>query len=847
MPTSVIPLPLRSVISTLERHAVFLCALLALGLAALSLAWPLPEDPASSTSVSLRITDRSGDLLREVRPGGRHRPVSLASMDPVVVEAAIAVEDRRFWNHPGVDPVAVARAVWSNWNEGRVVSGASTITMQVARLLRATDPAEPRGWGDKIAEAHLALRLEVRWSKDRILETWLNRVSFGNRATGIEAAAQVYFGKTAHDLNPAEAAFLVGLPQSPGWYNPFRHLERARQRQAQVLDAMVRLGHLQPPDRDHLAALPLDLREPTTVFRAPHFTEWVLATGPMRDPSDARIPVDSPPAEVRTTLDRQLQEQVEGLVRAQVTALESDGATNAAAVVLDNRSGAVRAYVGSADFWDARTGGQNDGVRMLRQPGSTLKPFTYARALTDRSHTAASVLPDIELQMPTAGGAFSPTNYDDRFHGPTPLRTALASSYNVPAVRMAQEIGPARLLETLHAAGFESLDRPPAHYGVGLTLGNGEVRLLELARAYAGLARGGTLPSIRSVRWTRTVAGDTLAGRPAAAQPMGLSSPAVHIVRDILSDPAARAPAFGEDSPLDLPFPAAVKTGTSKDYRDNWTVGFTPRHTVAVWVGNFDGSPMRRVSGVTGAGPLFQSILTVLGSGGTFARPAGITERAVCPASGKKPATACPTSRPELFLAGTAPADTCTVHRYIPIDRRTGRRADSSTPDRSVQQRRFAMYPEIYHTWMRRNDVPLPPAASSGSVPSALARSASQAATTDPTSGHHRDALTARLHIQYPTDGSRFVVDPVLRRTHQRIHLRGVAPPSWDGVHWKVNGDRLDAAYTNASWPLREGSHTVVLHAQSPDGPVQSRPVTVHVHRLEPGPSWASKTSARPK
>jgi penicillin-binding protein 1C len=320
---------------------------------------------------------------------------------------------------------------------------------------------------------------------------------------------------------------------------------------------------------------------------------------------------------------------------------------------------------------------------------------------------------------------------------------------------------------------------------------------------------------------------------------MGLPEAAVHIVRDVLSDPAARAPAFGDDSPLTLPFPAAAKTGTSKDYRDNWTVGFTPRHTVAVWVGNFDGSPMRRVSGVSGAGPLFQAILMDLGPGGAFPRPSGIADRPVCPASGKRPATACPTARSELFLAGTAPADTCTVHRRIAIDPRTGRRATPATPPDEVRLRRYAVYPERYHAWMRRNDIPVPPpAASARRTASASFQATSAAATTDTT--NRRDTVTSRLQIQYPTDGSQFIVDPVLRRAHQRIHLRGVAPSSWTDVHWTVNERRLDRPYTDALWPLREGRHTLVLRARAADGHlVRSRPVTVRVHRLDRAPAWA--------
>jgi penicillin-binding protein 1C len=829
MPTSIIPLPLRPAALVLERYGRRLvwggvAACIALVLA--SLAWPLPEGASEEgEQASLRVLDRRGDLLREVRPEGRSRPVRLEAVDPAVVDALLAIEDRRFWWHPGVDPIAIARAAGANLASGEVVSGASTITMQVARLLRTPGGATgPRGWGQKIAEAHLAVRLELRWSKTRILETWLNRVAFGNRARGIEAAARLYFGKSAADLHRAEAAFLVGLPQSPSRYNPFRHLDRARERQRRVLEAMQRAGHVSPAERRHLQSLPLDLRDRTAAFRAPHFTEWVVET----------VGTEGA-AEVRTTLDARLQERVEGLVRGRVKLLKSESVSNAAALVLDNRTGAVRAYVGSADFWNERIGGQNDGVQMLRQPGSTLKPFTYGRALESGTYTVASVLPDVELQVPEAGGAFSPSNYDDRYHGPTPLRTALASSYNVPAVRLAREMGAARLLQTLHAAGFASLDRPPAHYGVGLTLGNGEVRLMELARAYAGLARGGTLPAVRGVAWVRTTAGDTLRPPLAEPEPLGLSPAVVHLLRDVLADPEARAPAFGRDGPLELPFPAAAKTGTSKDYRDNWTVGFTPRHTVAVWVGNFDGSPMRRVSGVTGAGPLYRAIMTEVGPSGDFARPEGLATARVCPASGARPGAFCPAPRRESFLAGTVPTDTCTVHRRVRVDTRTGRLAASSAPERFVERRHVSVYPDVYHPWMREHGWPMPPAPAER-----------DSSTTDAGSppGIAASGVTDRLQVHYPVDGTQFIADPVLRPEHQRVHLRGAAPPAWRDVHWTVDGTRLDADYTDAVWRLRPGTHVVELRAATPGGrSVRSRPVTLRVHAVPRRPAWTSRNA----
>jgi penicillin-binding protein 1C len=767
-------------------------------LLALSLAWPLPEAARPGAGVThVRVTDRGGGLLREVHPDGRARPVTLDVIHPAVLHALLATEDRRFWRHPGVDPLALARAASQNVREGRVVSGGSTLTMQAARALRG---ASGRGLADKVVEAHLALRLEARLSKGEILALWLNRAPFGNRAYGIEAAAETYFGKAARDLTPAEAAFLVGLPQSPARLDPFRYPERARDRQRRVLAAMHRAGAISGEEQAAWEALPLALVEPRGTFRAPHLTERVLAEAP------------AGAVELRTTLDPRLQAEAEALVRAHVRALRPNRVTAGAVLVLDNATGEVLAYVGSPDFWDETAAGQVDGVQALRQPGSALKPLTYGLALQTGRITPASVLPDLDLQVLEAGGAFSPENYDRVFHGPVSARVALASSLNVPAVRLAQMLGPDALLAAYRQAGLASLRQQASHYGVGLTLGNGEVRMWELARTYAGLARGGTLPPLRTVRWVRTASGDTLRAAARPPEPMGLSPAVAYLLTDILSDPEARALGFGRGGPLELPFPAAVKTGTSKDYRDNWAVGVTPRHTVAVWVGNFDGSPMRWVSGTRGSGPLLNALLRALGPGGAFPRPEGLAEASVCAASGARPGAHCPALRRETFLVGHAPSDTCTVHRRVPIDTRTGLLAEASAPAAAVEHRAYAVYPPEYHAWMRTRGLPLPPSASA------------------------RDALAEgvqtsdRLRVEYPGSGTTFQLDPVLRAGYQRARLRGAADEGLLDVAWYVNGERLGRPRPGGL-ASRARPHTLELRALSPEGlRLRSRPALVTVN-----------------
>jgi penicillin-binding protein 1C len=326
-------------------------------LALLSLLWPVPDSRVSTPDVmSLRVVDREGTLLRELRPEGSGLPIALADLPSHAVDALLSIEDRRYFTHPGVDPIALVRAAADNLRAGRIVSGGSTLTMQVARTLRGS-PA--RSFVDKLAEAHLALRLEVHLSKEEILSLWLNRVYFGNQAYGIESAARTYLGKGAADLTVAEAAFLVGLPQSPVRLDPFRAPDEARRRQLRVLDALVATGRLDPEERDRHAALPLILAPPERTFLAPQFVETIVRTLP----EEIR--------EVRTTMDLRLQRDIEALARTHLARLDAEDVGNAAVVVLDNASGDVLAYMGSVDYWDTAAHGQNDGVQALRQPGST--------------------------------------------------------------------------------------------------------------------------------------------------------------------------------------------------------------------------------------------------------------------------------------------------------------------------------------------------------------------------------------------------------------------------------------------------------------------------------------------
>jgi len=782
-----------------HKRLIYGAAALGILLALLVVIPPSPSRLDSSRLHSRRIYDDRGRLLREVLSDeeGRGMWIPLAEMGPDVAAAVVAIEDKRFYRHPGIDLLALARSTWLNLRAGEVVAGGSTLTQQLARQLYRL----PRRWYAKPAEALLALRLELWLSKEEILEHYLNRAPFGNQLFGVAAASRIYFQQSAGELSLAEAAFLAGLPQSPSGYNPYTGMARARERQLRVLAAMRRQGVI-PEERYRAAcAQPIEAAPRKSVFAAPHFCQMVLEKA------------DTDRFEIHTTLNSAMQSRIEKLVEGHLAQLTAHHVTNAAVLVLDNSSGAVKAWVGSRDFFDALYQGQVDGVRSLRQPGSAIKPFTYALAL-ENGFTAASLLADMESYAGGEGGGALVHNYDEKYHGPVRIRTALACSYNVATVRLLEALGVDLLLERLRQAGFSSLQKTASFYGPGLTLGNGEVSLSELTNAYRTLANGGLVRPFHFLRDEAAAVG-MADGESASGEWQGeriFSRSAAFIITDILSDPHARAPAFGLGGPLHLPFPCAAKTGTTKDFRDNWTVGYTTVYTVGVWVGNFDGQPMEKISGITGAAPLFRDVMLELHAGfdpAPFPLPPGVVQRAICPVSGQRPSTACPGSADEWFIAGTEPRSECSVHRLVALDRRSGQPASPATPRAEIRETLYEVWPPEYRAWMAANDLPMPPAALS--VPG--------------------EAEAPRLVITFPKEGDILRIDPVLRREFQTILLEAVVPEGISEVEWMIGDStlaRLHAPY-RLRWPLTPGSQRLGVRGRGRNGTVSSDPVTFRV------------------
>lgn len=714
---------------------------------------PLPRGITEPPASGLEFLDRHGRTLRELRDGQEQfsRTAAEGEIPTVLMQATLAAEDQRFWSHNGVDWRATLRAAWQLVRNGRIVSGGSSITQQLVKLAAP----RPRTFRTKLIEAAQALRLEREWDKPRILAAYLNRLDYGNLRAGSDAAARHYFDKAPADLSAAEAAFLAGLPQAPSRLNPRARFAGAKRRQEWILGRMHALGWLTSEDYTRALAEPLQLAPPRREFAAPHFVDLLL---------EREAPDTSRPQRVTTTLDLELNRFVEQTLRSQLARLREQQVGNGAAVVLDNRTGAVLALVGSEDYF-APAAGQVNGAWAPRSAGSTLKPFTYALAF-ERGATPASIVADVPCEFSTATGVFAPVNYDRHCHGPVRHRLALANSLNIPAVRVLDELGGAAVLHArLRACGLTTLTQPAEHYGLGLTLGNAEVRLLELANAYACLARLGEWRPWRLLEGAGDYKSPTRV----------ISREAAWLVADVLADNRARALAFGLETPLRFDFPVACKTGTSTDYRDNWAVGYTPEFTVAVWAGNFDGSPMRGVSGVTGAGPvlhtIFQNLRTRFGTT-WFEPPTGWVQREVHPLTGKLVTEDARRSLTKDFAA---------VREWFPPDRLP---PVSSAADFDASGR--VLLPSEYRAWFQSGD----------------------------NGFGDRVALATRpqftsLRVLSPVPGTVFYLDPDLPDSARRIALHASGGRE---CRWESESLTLDRATGLPQALLTEGRHRLTVH-----------------------------------
>ncbi len=639
-----------------------------------------------------RFFDRNGSLLFELRTVEQRRWLAYSELPPAIVNATITVEDDSFWTNPGFDPTAIVAALLNNYrNQDARPVGASTITQQLVRHIAFSyEDRVGVSYERKLRELFLSFILTQQRSKQEIIQMYLNEIYYGNLAYGIEAAAQTYFGKHAADISLAEAAFLAGLPQSPIDWDPYTNFEGAKERQELILTLMQNDGVIDDAEAEIAKSVTIRLAPrinitedtPDFVLQAPHFVLYVQDELEQRYGADALVRGGW---QITTSLDLRIQTMAEEAARQQVAtrAVEHD-VSNAAVVILKPASGEILSMVGSLDYFDAEIAGQVNVALSPRQPGSSIKPITFAAAL-ERGWTTADVLWDVPIQLDLGGGELmTPVNYDGRYHGPVLFRDALANSYNIPPVQLLRDISVPYFVSTARKMGIESLKEPSGFYGLALTLGGGEVPLLEMSRAFATLANQGQKPHLTSVLQITDSRGNVVFDNQSNRLPAvnAIDPRIAFIITDILDDDAARVPAMGRGSALELPFAAAVKTGTTNDFRDNWTIGYTPGLVVGVWMGNSDGHPMQDSSGLRGTAPVWNQIMqgvyadegmlnSLLVDGryplSDFIQPEGLEIQDVCLPLGTG-SSSCTSTRPDYFMAGTA------VHAIARIGYRTNSR-----------------------------------------------------------------------------------------------------------------------------------------------------------------------------
>lgn len=763
---------------------------------------------------STRIYDRHGELLYEILPPeqGRNRVIPLDDMPDVCIHAVVAVEDANYWSHVGVDIVGITRALWINISGGEIIAGGSTITQQTARLLLLdSEERANRTVRRKLREMVLAIQLQNQYSKEHVLELYLNQVYFGNLAYGIEAAARTYFNKSAIELSTAECALLAGIIQNPIFHDPLTNIDSATSRQAIAFDLMVDRGYLSEFEANSARNDSLQFGSTRFPIRAPHFvmTVWQQLE---QDYADVLY---TEGLDVITTLDLGWQESAEDVVNYQLELLNSEGngqvsanANNAAVIALNPYSGQVLTMLGSPDYFDEEIDGAVNATLALRQPGSTLKPFTYALAMNPESaapYSPSTVLLDVHTPFITSRfESYTPGNFAMVEHGPVSIREALGSSYNIPAVVALEHVGVENFVEFVADAGLESLASAP-NLDLAVTLGGGEVRLLDLAQAYSIFPNGGYHIEPSFLLNVTTRDGDVLyQWQDPRLENRILDERVTWLITDMLSDNEARIPSFGSNSLLQIGRPAAAKTGTTTDFRDNWVMGYTPNLVLGVWVGNADNTPMVEVTGVSGAGPIYNQLMRLILNGQPeleFTQPDGLVQVEVCALSGLLPRDNCPLRQLDWFIEGTEPTAYDDVYRTFRIDSRTGLLADETTPEQYVMLDTFVVLPQEARDWAVINGLPLPPI---GAI-------------------QDENAATETVRLLSPDPFTSYEVSLITPIETQRLRFTVATPNGTESVRYYLNGElhaTSDEAPFDAWWQLEIGTWELTAEATLANGTV---------------------------
>ncbi|MFC1851074.1 penicillin-binding protein 1C [candidate division CSSED10-310 bacterium] len=745
--------------------------------------------------------------------GERHLWVSLDQVPPAVRNAFISAEDSRFYRHPGFDCQAILRAAKDNILNRKIVSGASTITQQLVRLRYRSQ----RSFRGKVIEILKSHKLEKILSKKEILEQYLNRVPMGNNIVGVALAAKTYFGKPIFSLNTAEAALLAALPKAPGYLNPYGPRQDILfQRKDWILQRMLQLGYVEQAEFVQARKMTLLFDSKSQPMEIPHLITLLNS----RYSNLCGL--------IQTTIDRDLQHQIQAIVQSHRQRLKHRGARQAACLVVDNKTMAVLSSVGSFEYGPLAQG-YNNGTIALRSPGSTLKPFLYALAL-EQGYTPATILEDTDRRYPTPQGEFFPVNYDRQTYGPITIRKALGNSLNLSAIKLLNAVGYDHFYECLQNTGLINFPtRGPDYYGLGLVVGNPEVTLEQLVAAYAMLANGGEFKALRYIKQPAITS--------AKPRPVFAAASAA-ILSDILSDPGARMLTFGNTHCFNFPFRVSLKTGTSTKYRDCWTIGYTPEYTIGVWVGNFEGHPTYHLSGASAAGPIFADIIQLLyrhSSPSEQKLPPEIIRAEVCAFSGMKPTPYCRYTYNELFMTGRVVRQDCIFHsgdsdfHHLPYNyahwlyQKENKGVQGNYQLTSLVDHHKISFDD---PWKAMSDQPRMIQSRSQSSSSVVSKSPDRSHQSHVSLGIRPDdrlstpygALydTDPIKIIYPLAGDRFVFDR--KMTDNSILFQALAQAPIPQITWFVDG--IEYAQTGPPyqiyWSMTRGEHRLI--AVGPNG-----------------------------
>ncbi|MEI6532590.1 MAG: transglycosylase domain-containing protein [Candidatus Roizmanbacteria bacterium] len=758
-------------------------------------------DPSIHQTGTIKIYDKNNILLYEQAGNvGRKQYIEYKHIPKHVIQAIIATEDERYYHHFGVDITSIIRATFTNISEKKVISGASTITQQLARILIIKDDWTTQFiWIRKIKEIVVAMRINATYSKDEILSMYINEVYLGNHNYGFQTASHYYFNKDASKLSLAESAYLTGMISSPALYDPYSKKENGVVRSQSVLHHMREQQFITAEQEQNALKEKLIFNDPQYEIKAPHFVDYILEE--LR-----RLTLPNENVSVHTTLDLNLYNTGLQMSRDWIHKLkEAHNVSNASIIILDNKTGAILNMQGGIHYFDTKNGGQVNVTTALRQPGSAIKTITYATALL-KGFSPATLLYDIKKPFLTSSQkGFIPNNYGDVYHGPVLVREALASSYNMSAVEMLEKVSMESFLDTAYKLGIRSYTRDKS-YDFAITLGANEVTLLELSNAYATLARSGTFIDSFSISSITDAKGKELYKHTIQKQEQVLSEKSAqvsYLITDILSDPIARMPGFGEKNSLSLSRPVAVKTGTTTDWHDIWTIGYTPSYTVGVWMGNTNNEEMRDITSSQGSAPLWNELFEELLKGTPeeqFARPSGIVEKQICKLNGSPNEPLCPAKKMELFISGTEPKQTKPLYKNIAIDTRNNLLATQTCPEQYINRRIMIDYPSEVYSWAKTKG--------KETIPTEYSPLCSLLNTNQKridTSNHDF------IEITNPKHKSTFQSAPLLIKNQGIVFEANTSSQiqkiEWfvDNTKWKSNNERPFSVI----FPLQKGSHIV--------------------------------------